>query len=152
MDNLPADLVPLPTAPYDERPSSLPLDVEECRTALWMARGNISEAARIIKVPASRLRLFVNKSEYLRREADEAREQLVDKAESNVYEALHDEDPIRRDSMTKFVLQNLSNDRGWGNKNSGVNIKIPGDGKQGRLMVAWDDGSTFGNVIDHEAE
>jgi hypothetical protein len=52
----PTDLMPLPTMPYDERPMSLPLDVEECRTALWRVRGNVTEAAKLIKVHPNRLR------------------------------------------------------------------------------------------------
>jgi hypothetical protein len=140
-DDLPTDLVPLPTAPYPERPAALPLDVEECRTALWLYRGNVSEAAARLKVSSSRLRAFVRASAYLTNEADEARQRLKDVAEDIVYEALTDEtDAGRRDSMARFVLTNLGDDRGYGNKNGkGVTINAPNS----KFTIQWEDGSSF---------
>src|SRR6476619_5108550 len=103
--DFPSDLIPLPTTPYSERPVSLPLDMEECRTALWLVRGNITEAAKLLKTTPLRLRQFVQKSPYLSAEMQEAKDQLVDIAEDVVYEALTDEDDkSRKDTMARFVL------------------------------------------------
>jgi hypothetical protein len=146
--SLPADLAPLPTMPYDERPVELPLDVEECRTAIWIHRGNISEAAKRLRISPQRLRAFVKKSPRLQAEADEAREQLLDAAEDVAYEALTDEDPSRKDTMARFVLTNLGKDRGYGPK-GGVNVSL--NGPKGRLLVAWDDGTSIvGNDNDEK--
>ena len=102
---IPTDLVPLPTMPYDKRPVEIPLDVEECRTAIWKAKGNISRASEYLKVPSTRLRNFVEKSPYLKRELRESLEIHVDRAEEIVDEALNDEeDKSRRDQMARFVL------------------------------------------------
>lgn len=110
---MPEDLTPLPTAPYDERPTSLPLVVEECRTALWMAEGNVTRAARILKTPPARLRKFIRGSERLQAECEEAREQLVDQAEAVISEALSSGEPARSDSMAKYVASNLGKNRGY---------------------------------------
>lgn len=138
--SIPTDLVPLPTAPYDERPAYLPLDVQECRTAIWLTRGNVTKAAETLKVTSNRLRQFIKNSPFLSREVEEAREQLQDIAEDVVHEALTDEtDPGRRDTMARFVLTNLGTSRGYGSGKNGVNINIP---KSGKVEISWADGSS----------
>ena len=141
-EGAPSDLVALPTMPYSERPAELPLDTEECRTALWMAAGNITEAAKLLKITSIRLRNFVKKSAYLTAEMQEAADRLVDIAESNVKEALTDPlDASRRDTMSRFVLSNIGRARGWGSGNSaGVNVKNTAGGT---IIVQWADGTQF---------
>jgi len=145
--------------PYAERPTELPLDTEECRTAIWMTSGNISEAAKLLKITSIRLRNFVKKSPYLSAEMQEAADRLVDIAESNVYDALTDElDPSRRDTMSRFVLTNIGKHRGWGTAGGG-NLTVK-NSAGGTIVVQWADGSTFGEqteeasdegkTIDHE--
>lgn len=147
----PSDLIPLPTVPYSERPVSLPLDVEECRTSLWLVRGNISEAAKLLKTTALRLRQFVQKSPYLSAEMQEAKDQLVDIAEDVVYEALTDEeDKSRKDTMARFVLGSQGKQRGWGSASSaGVSIKNQAGGT---IVVQWADGTSFGEAAEEEKE
>ena len=141
-DNIPSDLVALPTMPYSERPVELPLNVEECRTAVWMAAGNITEAAKLLKITSIRLRNFIKKSPYLSAEMQEAADRLVDIAESNVLDALTDElDPSRRDTMSRFVLGNNGKHRGWGSGGPGnVNVK---NSVGGTIIVQWADGTQF---------
>lgn len=148
-DNIPNDLVALPTMPYSERPIELPLDTEECRTAIWMAAGNITEAAKVLKVTSIRLRNFVKKSPYLSAEMQEAADRLVDIAESNVLDALTDElDPSRRDTMSRFVLSNIGKHRGWGSGGTGgVTVK---NSAGGTIIVQWADGSAFGSEPQEE--
>jgi hypothetical protein len=130
--------------PYSERPLELPLDVEECRTAIWMAAGNISEAAQLLKITSIRLRAFVKKSPYLSSEMQEAADRLVDIAESNVLNALTDEqDPSRRDTMSRFVLTNIGKHRGWGSGSPG-NVTVK-NSAGGTIVVQWADGSQFGD-------
>lgn len=121
----------------------MPLEVEECRTAIWRAEGNISEAARLLKITSLRLRQFVQKSPFLLAELQEARDQIVDIAEKVVVDALTDEeDKSRRDTMARFVLGSQGKSRGWGSGAAGgaMNIKNAG----GTIIVQWADGSTFG--------
>jgi len=137
--------------PYDERPSELPLDVEECRTAIWMTAGNISEAAKLLKVTSIRLRNFVKKSPYLSAEIQEAADRLVDIAEKNVLDALTDEqDPSRRDTMSRFVLGNIGKSRGWGSGGpASVNVR---NSAGGTIIVQWADGSQFNETKTIEGE
>jgi len=157
-DNIPNDLVALPTMPYSERPIELPLDVEECRTAIWMAAGNVTEAAKLLKITSIRLRSFIKKSPYLSAEMQEAADRLVDIAESNVLNALTDElDPSRRDTMSRFVLTNIGKHRGWGTGGSaGINVKNTAGGT---IIVQWADGTSIspepreveGEIIENES-
>ena len=137
--------------PYNERPAELPLDVEECRTAIWMASGNISEAAKLLKTSSIRLRNFVKKSPYLSAELQESADRLVDIAEGNVLNALTDElDPSRRDTMSRFVLTSIGKHRGWGSGGAGnVNIK---NSAGGTIVVQWADGTQLGGQADDEQE
>jgi hypothetical protein len=119
-----------------------------------MAHGNITEAAKLLKVTSIRLRAFVKKSPYLTAELQEAADRLVDIAESNVLDALTDEqDPSRRDTMSRFVLTNIGKAKGWGTQPaSALNLK---NSAGGTIIVQWADGSTFSSapdekVIDHD--
>ena len=135
----PGDLLPLPTQPWEERPDSIPLDIEECRTALWNARGNVSKAAIILRITPSRLRAYVNKSPRLIREQQEWKELLLDKFEENVWDAMESEDHMRRDTMTRYVGSNLAHSRGWGAKAASLSLKTP----NGELTIRWADGSNI---------
>jgi hypothetical protein len=132
--------------PYDERPASLALSIEECRTALWRAGGNISDAAKLLKVTTLRFRSFVNKSPFLSAEMQEAKEQIVDLAETVVLDALQDsQNPGRQDTMARFVLGTQGKSRGWNSSTTGsaVNIKNAGGGT---IIVQWGDGTSFGDA------
>lgn len=149
----PTDLVPLPTSPWDERPASIPLDVEECRTALWLESGNVSNAAKRLKVSPERLRKFTNASARLTEVIHEARQQMVDLAEANIMDALMEaEDYTRRDSMSKFVLTTLGKERGFTTSTSlVVKNKLP----TGPIEFSWLEGDIInqdddGPVIDGE--
>lgn len=137
MSELPNDLVPLPHFPWDKRPDSIPLDREEVRTAIWMADGNVTAAAKLVKINPSRLRHFIRSSEYLSREMEEAAERLIDKAEDVVRDALSDSDPSRADPMARFVLNSIGKRRGWGTAGSTVKI----DSQGGNIVIGWADGS-----------
>ena len=144
MVEIPHDLMPLPTMPYSERPVSLALEMEECRTAIWRAGGNVTEAAKLLKITSLRLRQFINKSPFLSAEVQEAKDQLVDIAEGVVYDALTDsDDKSRKDTMARFVLSSQGRARGWGTATTGGSMNIKNAG--GTIIVQWADGSTFGD-------
>lgn len=157
---LPVDLVPLPTMPWDVRPDSLPLTVEEVRTALWANSGNVTKAAQLLKVDSARLRRYIKNSPRLSVEVEEARNQILDRAEEIMIEALNDEDDVvRRDSMAKFALTNLGKERGFGQRPGAGTLTINNTGG-GTIQVSWGDGSSVtdpegdddGSVIEHQAE
>jgi hypothetical protein len=142
--DIPSDLTTLPTMPYAERPDDLPLDVEECRTAIWMTKGNITEAADILKISSARLRRFVRASVYLSREVEEATERLKDKAMKVIDEGLNDEN--ERFTMARFVMTNLGGDRGFGTK--AAKVASPAAGP---IVYSWqDDDVEEATVIEGE--
>jgi hypothetical protein len=105
---------------------------------LWLESGNIPKAAIRLKVTANRLRRYVQSSPRLLSEQNEAREQLADRAEEIVKEALNDElDPGRRDSMAKYVLSSIGRPRGYGTGPGKVAINSAG----GPIIITWGDGT-----------
>lgn len=145
----PIDLIPLPTMPYSVRPASLPLDVQECRTALWLNRGHVADSAAQLKISPIRLRNFIANNPSLQAEQREAREQLADRAEQIVHEALNDPtDPGRRDSMAKYVLNSpIGKARGYGPAGVGVNIK-----NTGPMIITWATPDDDLKTIDEHGE
>jgi hypothetical protein len=155
MGELPPDLVAIPTQPWDERPAELPLDAEEVRTALWLNKGNISLAANQLKVSSSRLRNFVHAKPRLLAEQREAREQLADRAEQIVDEALNDPaDAGRRDGMAKFILNSeMARGRGLSARPSPtVNVSA----NKANMVISWlEPGQVppgHGTTIDEQGE
>jgi len=142
----PDDLKALPTQPWDERPDTLPLTIEEARTALWLEQGNVARAAQRLKITPWRLRNYINSSPRLIAEQHEAREQLADRAEEIVKEALNDPiDPGRRDGMAKYVLSSIGKTRGFGSGPGKLSVNSQG----GVVVIQWGDGTS---VVDEDGE
>jgi hypothetical protein len=57
-----SEFLPLPFFPYEERPRSSPIDVEEAATALFLAHGNVGDAARRLRVTRARLQRAIRAS------------------------------------------------------------------------------------------
>lgn len=128
----------------------MPLVVEECRTAIWRAKGNVSGAAMLLKVSSSRLRKFIRDSPYLSAELRESAEIIMDKAEEVVVQAIESEDPTRADQMARWYLGQQGAGRGYGKDSAGKgpNINLP---NKGRMVIMWDDGEQIsGPVIEHQ--
>ena len=144
----PRGLVPLPVYPYERRPDGVPLDIEECRTALWIGRGNVLTAARALKVEPARLRRFIKTSILLREEQIEAKTLLVERAEEIIGEALEDEALDTRIDAAKFVLERVGKDAGWSKNTGGVTI----NGPTGQIVISWAGDDATGTApitIDH---
>ena len=69
----PQEFEPLPYYSWIERPASLPLTYDEAATAIYLARGDLSQAASLLKVGPSRLNRLVKQSPRLRWIQAEAR-------------------------------------------------------------------------------
>jgi len=147
MAELPSDLLPIPTQPWDERPNALPLVVEEVRTALWLDGGNISAAAERLKVTSVRLRRFVERSPRLMNEKREMIERVSDRAMANLVETIHDDlDKDRRNQDSKWWLDRQARDRGFGGAGAKVSISTSGP-----VIVGWADGTTVSGEADDES-
>jgi hypothetical protein len=82
------------------------LDVETVVAALIRNDANIRNTARALGVPPGDLRKLVLLDQRLADAALEAVELRLDDAEANLYEALHCDDPRRRDAISMFMLRN----------------------------------------------
>jgi hypothetical protein len=68
----PDEFLPLPDySCWLERPADLPLDVEECATAIYLAKGDIGAAAARLKVTAAKLNRLVRRCPRLQRLRDD---------------------------------------------------------------------------------
>ncbi len=66
-----SEFLPLAFFPWDSRPETVPLDPEEVATALYLAEGDPSAAACLLKVTPAQLSRIVRKSpRLLRLQAD----------------------------------------------------------------------------------
>ena len=63
----PGEFVQLPYGPWDSRPETLPLDVDESATALYLANGDVKGAARLLKVTEWQLKKLIRKHHKLQR-------------------------------------------------------------------------------------
>jgi hypothetical protein len=63
----PDEFLPLPYFPWLSRPTTVPLDVEECATAIYLAKGDIGAAAALLKVSATQLKKVVRRYPRLQR-------------------------------------------------------------------------------------
>jgi hypothetical protein len=67
----PDEFLPLPYFPWLSRPETLPLDVEEAATAIYLAHGDIGAAAGLLKVTLAKLSRFVRRCPRLQRLRDD---------------------------------------------------------------------------------
>lgn len=66
------EFLPLPYYNWDQRPDTLPLDVDECATAIHLSDGDVLEAAALLKVPIIRLNRIIRHNPRLQRILEEA--------------------------------------------------------------------------------
>jgi hypothetical protein len=69
----PDEFVQLPYFGWDTRPETVPLDVEECATAIYLAKGDIRAAAARLKVTVAKLNRMVRRYPRLQRLRDDLR-------------------------------------------------------------------------------
>lgn len=91
-----AEFAPLPYYPWDERPPSLPLDVDETATAIHLAQ-NLPAAAQLLKVPLIRLTRLIRAHPRLQRVLEETTELVVHHAAAEYVQALASSSDRRRE-------------------------------------------------------
>jgi hypothetical protein len=57
----PDEFLPLPYFPWLSRPETLPLDVDEVATALYLAKGDPAAAAALLKVSVPRINRVIRR-------------------------------------------------------------------------------------------
>jgi hypothetical protein len=63
----PREFEPLAYFPWDERPDSVPLTHDEAATAIFLAKGDLKEAARLLKVRHAQFSRLVRRIPQLQR-------------------------------------------------------------------------------------
>ena len=99
---------PLPMYPWLERPFSLPLDVEECATAIHLAGGDLPNAAAILKVPLHKLNRQVIHHPRLQRILTESHALAHHRAASEYLRALDSPNDRRREWGASKILATRS--------------------------------------------
>ena len=84
------EFVPLPFYPWDERPPTVPLDQDECATAIHLAHGDIPAAAFLLKIPPVRLHRLLRGSPRLQRVLEESFALTLYRAVAVPIRTLHD--------------------------------------------------------------
>jgi hypothetical protein len=139
---LPADLPPLDQR-AGEWPLDEPLESDQVRAALWHGAGNVTRAAKLLKVSPARLGHYLRRMPALREERLLAAEMIVDRAEGVILDAMADtDDPVRQDNAARFVLERIGRARGWGTAQpapgGGLSVNFGGEGKSGALAIRWE--------------
>ena len=117
------------------------LDVEAVAAALIRNDANVRNTARALGVPPGDLRKLVLLDQRLADAALEAVELRLDDAEANLYEALHCEDPRRRDATSMFMLRNTqrASKRGYAVAASAASLEVSRNdaGSAQTVVFSW---------------
>src|SRR6478735_4458091 len=115
------------------------LDVELIAAALIRHDANVRNAARALDVPSGDLRKLVLADQRLADAALEAVELRLDDAEANLREALHCDDPRRRDAISMFMLRNTqrASKRGYAVAASAASLDVNIDKEPRNYRVVW---------------
>jgi hypothetical protein len=99
---------PLPYYGWDERPSTLPLDPDECATAIHLAQGDLPAAAALLKVPHHKLHRQVVIHPRLARVLSESLALAHNRAASEYIRALDSPSDRRREWAAAKILSTRS--------------------------------------------
>ena len=102
------EFVPLPFYPWNERPSTLPLDPDEVATAIHIAKGDIPAAAALLKVPEFKLNRSLRHHPRLQRVLNESLEIVHNRAASEYIQALDSPSDRRREWAASKILATRS--------------------------------------------
>ena len=98
------EFIPLPFYGWAERPSTLPLDPDECATAIHIANGDLPRASDLLKVPQFKLEREVRRHPNLQRILNEELQIAVSKSRSELLTALDSPNDRRREWAASKIL------------------------------------------------
>jgi hypothetical protein len=98
------EFIPLPFYPFSERPPTLPLDPDECATAIHIAQGDLPKAADLLKVPQFKLEREVRRHPNLARILNEELQIAVSRSRSELLTALDSPSERRREWAASKIL------------------------------------------------
>ena len=98
------EFTPLPFYPFTERPVTLPLDPDECATAIHLAQGDLPKASDLLKVPQFKLEREVRRHPNLARILNEELQIAVSRSRSELLTALASPNDRRREWAASKIL------------------------------------------------
>ena len=98
------EFIPLPFYPFTERPATLPLDPDECATAIHLAKGDIPAAAALLKIPQYKLEREIRRHPNLSRILNEELQIAVSRSRSEYLNALDSPNDRRREWAASKIL------------------------------------------------
>ena len=134
------------------------LDVEVVAAALIRNDANVRNTARALDVPSGDLRRLVLADQRLAEAALEAVELRLDDAEANLHEALHCDDPRRRDAVSMFLLRNTQRaaKRGYAVAASAASLEVGFDNRAPAqtMVLRWggDDSARETDVVERDGQ
>lgn len=120
------------------RPAYVELDFDEVESALTETHGNLAAAALVLRVPRSRLQLYIKNNPGIQYVLDQINESTIDFAEQVIFDSL--KDPLLRYQAAKFVLQTKGKGRGWTTSPEKISVDQKGPGK---LEISWGAGEDY---------
>ena len=120
------------------------IDFDRVRRALFKADGNVTRAAKALKVNSADLRRLTWRHPALIMDALEHAHRLCDKAEEKLREALYGDHANRALAAATFVLSHspAASERGW--SRSAGSYDDPARSPR-RAVVQWADGTLIGS-------
>ena len=104
-DEINDEFLPLPYFPYEQRPSTVPVDVEEAATALYLDQGVVADAAQRLRIPSLKLQRIIDRSPRLTRLHKELVSLLNDKVLKQVITAFDDPENRRKEWASAQVIR-----------------------------------------------
>jgi hypothetical protein len=140
MSEMDEEFLPLPHFPYDERPSTTPLDVEEAATALYLKEGDTDAAAARLKCHPLRLQRLIDHSPRLQRLHRELASLMNNRVLVEYKRAFEDEDSRRREWASSKLAgtQQFQSHPLAPRADSAPTLSLGGPTK---IVISWDDGS-----------
>jgi hypothetical protein len=157
MNEMDEEFLPLPNYTWDQRPSIMPLDVEECATALYLVGGVLEDAAERLRIHPLRLVRFIARHKRLQRLHAELSALLHDKVHKEYRNAFDSEDDRRREWAASKVAQTRAFQEHPLAPNANASSSSPGlalNGVPNRIVISWDDGPALPSpeapLIEHD--
>ena len=98
------EFIPLPFYSWEERPESVPLDVDEVATAVHLAMGDVPRAAELLKVAVYKVDRLLRHHPRLQRILLEHQAIALHRASAEYIRALDDPSDRRREWAAKSIL------------------------------------------------
>lgn len=116
-------------------------DQEEIRELLYAHDGNVTRAARELKVKPERLRAYVRALPALTRAIDETMDQGVDRAIDVLWDALRDEGSFqnRYYAAKEFLRSEAGRRRGFGPRETATSLEVKTSDRATSITIKWID-------------